>query len=264
MRALFSFFVIFVGTLIAAPETPQSGQTAEQVIEILGDPIGTIELRDKTLLLYPRGEITLREGLVTSVDLMDPAQFEAEQAILHEERADWLLRQERRAARQKSLGEAIRAEKLKDPGFAALPAKERLDFWREFQIKYPQVNVDDPIAAAVASYESELSELRSRQRIAALEKRVAQAENEAATARLETEKLREELAQLREKQRYGLRYYTDPRPSGGHYYYRPPTVTIFTNDSGTNRIETERYPNLIKKNTRSTGHPAELILNLID
>jgi len=219
-------------TLRAGAVPVQTGQTFEQVTEALGKPMGSIELRGKMLLLYPQGEITLKEGLVTEIDLMSDEQFADDQERLRLEREEWLIDQERRRVAHKEEGESLRASKMSSSAFASLPAKDKVDYWRSFQIRYPAVDASEQIASALASYETELEELRSQQRIAELEARVAQAEKETATARLETEKLRKETERTESSRYYGLRYYTDPVINTSRYYYRPPTVTIFTNSNG--------------------------------
>jgi hypothetical protein len=152
---------------------------------------------------------------------------------LRVERDGWLLNQERRRIAHKEEGESVRAVKIKSNAFAALPAKDKVDYWRTFQIRYPSVDASEQIASALNSYETELEELRSQQRIAELETRVAQAEKEAAAARLETERLRDETERTDRSRNYGLRYYIDPVISSNSYYYRPPTVTIFDNGNVT-------------------------------
>lgn len=208
--------------------TIEPGQTNAQVLEALGKPMGTIELREKTLLLYPQGEVTLKEGVVTEIDLMSEEQFEADQERLAREREEWLEQQERLAALRLEEGEALRASKMQSRAFASLPAKDRVEYWRSFQTRYPEVDVSPQIAKALESYQTELEELRSQQRIAELEARVAQAEKEAATARLETEQLREDTERAERSRHYGLRHYSDPVIRSNRYYYRPPTITIFT------------------------------------
>ena len=226
-------FLFFCTALLPASAVIEIGQTTSQVLETLGDPIGTIELRKKTLLLYPQGEVTLKEGVVKEFDLMSDKQFAVDQERLRVERDEWLLDQERRRVAHKEEGESLRAVKIKSNAFAALPAKDKMDYWRSFQIRYPSIDASEQIANALKSYETELEELRSQQRIAELETRVAQAEKEAAAARLETEKLRDETERTERSRNYGLRYYIDPVISSHSFYYRPPTVTIFDNGNVT-------------------------------
>jgi len=159
---------------------------------------------------------------------MSDAEFEAEQERLKKEREEWLVEKARMEKARTEEGESIRAAKRSSGAFASLSAKDRVDYWRGFQIRYPKVDVSEDLARALESYETELAELKSQQRIAQLEARVAKAEQEAANARLETQRLKEETERSRESNRYSLRYYRDPvvRP---RYIYRPPTVTIFSN-----------------------------------
>lgn len=234
MKAPFTLLCLLVcSSILAAAPAIELGQSEESVLENLGKPMGTIGLRDKTLLLYPQGEVTIEEGKVSQIDLMDPEEFAADQERLAREREEWLAEQERLKAIHVQEGEALKSEKLQSRAFAALPAKDRVDYWRTFQIRYPTIDVSEQIAGALESYEVELAELRSQQRIAELEARVAKAEQEAATARLETEQLREETEEAKRKSRfYGLRYYTE-YPSNHRYYYRPPTITIYDSNTGT-------------------------------
>ncbi len=49
---------LLVPTLLSSANSKiEVGQTLEQTIEALDKPIGIIEFRDKTLLLYPQGEV---------------------------------------------------------------------------------------------------------------------------------------------------------------------------------------------------------------
>jgi hypothetical protein len=201
------------------------GQTLEQTIEALGKPVGIIELRDRTLLLYPQGEVTLRDDKVSNIDLMSDEQFAADQERLRLEREDWLIQQEKLSAARLKEGEDLKAYKKQSSTFAALPANDRVDYWRSFQIRFPELDVSSEIARALEGYAVELTELKTQHKIAELETRVALAEQQAAAARLETEKLRNETAAL-SRSNFGLRSYTTPY---NNYYYRPPTITIYPN-----------------------------------
>ncbi len=224
-----ALFTFFVATGLFAQANLEVGDHLETALEKLGKPIGTIELRDKTLLLYPQGEVELRDGEVIEFDLMTEAEFAADQERLRREREEWEAEQARRIAAHTEEGEAIKAAKMSSSAFAALPAKDKVDYWRSFQIRYPAVDVSSELARALEGYETELAELRAQQRIAELEARVARAEQEATSARLETQRLKEEAERNRESTRYGLRYYYDGPTYHPRYIYRPPTVTIFTN-----------------------------------
>ncbi|MGB0412846.1 MAG: hypothetical protein ACPGJU_00235 [Coraliomargarita sp.] len=229
MKAIVPLFFLSASLAVAAATKIELGITQEAAVEALGKPVGDLILRDKTILLYPQGEITIEDGKVTHIDLMTDDEFNAHQETLRVERENHLQQQAEAKAAYTAQGEAAKTAKLQDGAFTAKPAKERVDYWRKFQRQYPTVDVSKQIENALADYQKEIKELKDQEKIAALEIRVAQAEKEAAAARLETEKLRKEAERLRQQQNYGLRYYTDPVPYYRNYYYRPPTVIIHSN-----------------------------------
>lgn len=229
MKAIVPLFFLSVSLTFATSTKVELGMAQEAALEALGKPVGDLILRNKTILLYPQGEITIEDGTVTHIDLMTDAEFDAHQETLRVEREKHLQQKAEAEAAYTAQGEATKADKLQNPAFAVKPAKERVDYWRKFQGQYPTVDVTEQIESALANYQTEIKELKDQERIAALEIRVAQAEKEAAAARLETEKLRKEAERLRQQKNYGLRYYTDPVPYRRNYYYRPPTVIIHSN-----------------------------------
>ena len=225
---LLSLFSLLLSFQWASASEVNIGDDLKTTLDKLGKPIGMIELREKTLLLYPEGEVTLKEDAVVEIDLMSDEDFEAEQARLRIEREEWLIEQAKREELHQKEGQSILVDKRGSTAFAALPAKDRVDYWRSFQIRYPSIDASEDLARALESYDTELDELRSQQQLAKLQSRVAQAEQKAAAAQLETEKLKAEAERTRQSTRYGLRYYYDPVVNP-RYVYRPPTVTIFSN-----------------------------------
>lgn len=226
--------ILFSSLALAASPSVELGNTEKETIDILGKPMGTIQLREKTLLLYPQGEITLRKDSVTEIDMMTDEEFEADQERLRIEREEWLANEAMRKATLKKEGLALKAEKLKSNSFAALPAKDRVDYWRSFQIRYPSIDVSEHIGAALQGYKVELEELKTQQRIAELEARVAEAEKDAALAQLEAKKAREELEADRYNNDYNSNSYGNTFVRR-NYYYRPPTVTIYTKNHSYNK-----------------------------
>jgi len=233
MKAITLLCLAIPSLLLASNNEVKIGSTQEDVLKALGKPIGNVDLRERVLWLYPQGELTIKDGIVTDIDLMDDEAFANHQKQLEEERSKWQKQQEQAKAERISTGEALKREKLKSSSFAALPSKDRVDYWRTFQARYPEVDVSDEIGAALTSFQTELKELETHERIAALEARLAEAEKETAAARLEAEKLRKEAEALRQQKTYGLRYYKDPVPYNRNYYYRPPTVIIHSGNGAT-------------------------------
>ena len=237
------------------------GDDLETTLNKLGKPVGTIELREKTLLLYPKGEVVLKNDAIVEIDLISEAEYAAEQAQLEKERQEWQIEKAKRAAARIKEGKSILAAKRGSSAFAALPAKARVAYWRNFQIRYPQVDASSELDRALESYQTELAELRTQQQIAQLQTRVAEAEKEAAAARLETKKLKDAAQRNRQPTRYGLRYYYDPvvRP---RYIYRPPTVTIFSN--GTVTTTNQQKPDYRKFRTPNSHGTAERVARILD
>lgn len=178
------------GFLTAGAANIKPGQSSQQAISILGDPIGTLELGNKTILIYPQGDLTLRDDKVSNIDLMTDAQFAAEQERKHLEREEWLMKQEKLAADRFKEGSQLKSDKLQSGTFAALPAKQRVDYWRSFQMRYPEVDVTEELTAALEDRQTELAEEQTLRRIAELEARVARAEQAAIAAQTENESLR--------------------------------------------------------------------------
>ncbi|MGJ8654261.1 MAG: hypothetical protein ACSHX8_13460 [Opitutaceae bacterium] len=256
---LFSITLFLAFALSMNAEPIKIGDNLETTLEQLGKPMGTIELRDKTLLLYPQGEITLKNDKVSDVDLMDDAEFEADQERLRIEREEWLAQKAKLDAERIENGKQIKAAKISSSAFAALPAKDRVDYWRSFQIRFPEIDVSEEIGTALQSYQVELAELKSQHQIAELEARIAVAEKEAAEARLEAEKARDEATAQRRVDSRRFLYYTDPvvnRP----YYYCPPTVTIHSNGS----VNTTHGNTTTKRYFNSTYQPKVGVRSVFD
>jgi hypothetical protein len=55
--------VLIGGSLCATAAIIERDFTADQVVDMLGKPMGIIELKDKTLYLYPQGDVTFRSNI---------------------------------------------------------------------------------------------------------------------------------------------------------------------------------------------------------
>ena len=67
-------FVLIVCTTATAAEV-QLGQAREEVVAILGIPQGRLKDHGVETLIYPRGEVTLTQGLVTQIQLMSTEEY---------------------------------------------------------------------------------------------------------------------------------------------------------------------------------------------
>ncbi len=171
--SLLRFFCIavFLTHSVFAAATPEAGMTPQEVRNILGEPQGRMEMGAAEWWVYPRGKVSFRDGKVTEVDLMDAETFAARQVADAEERA-----------RRHEEGLALRAERLQDVSFLALPAEERLRYWSDFQNRFPGVDVFTQVATARAEVNALDAARRDSLRLANLEWRVRDAEMQAQQA----------------------------------------------------------------------------------
>ena len=225
MKSLLIVPALLLSSFVQAYTLPLIGTDKSSIIAELGEPDGTVAMRDKQLLLYPQGEITIQNGQAIKVNMMAEAAFIAHQAKLKIERAEWAERSALLAAANQAQGEQIKATKLNSAAFAQLPARNQLAFWNEFQFAYPNVDVRTQVSDADDVYQAELAEMRAKEELSQLKAQIAEAEKATAEAELEAQKLRNA---LNRRPQYGLRYYTDPVIQR-HVYYPRQKVTVYSN-----------------------------------
>lgn len=185
LLALFATLVVLPFPLAAV----DSGDTREAVIAELGQPTGTASVGSSAILFYDRGEVKLRDGRVTTVNLVSAETLAAREAA----EAEALQRREEaelaRLERLEAQGRATYAAKKADTRFATLPALEQLTFWRTFAARYPTISVEAEITSLLelANHELRLREIAAENdaRLAELEARLAATEDQAARAERE-------------------------------------------------------------------------------
>ena len=215
MKILSAFVItafLTFGFLFADSSEIKIGHSQSDVTNLLGAPIGTLILGDKTILMYPQGDVTLRGNKVSTFDLMSDSEFTAEQERKRLEREEWRIQQEKLSAARLKVGKKLKAAKLKSSAFAALSAKQQIDYWRSFQIRYPEVGVNEQITGALEVYQAELKAQMTEKRIAELEARIARAEQAAIKAQNENERLRNQLSTQSYSYNSRYNYSTLPYP----------------------------------------------------
>lgn len=262
MKHLITLLIILSlpALLSGATQKIKRGQTIEQTTQILGDPVGSIVLGDKTILIYPQGKVTLLKNKVSTIDLMSDIEFAAELERKRFEREEWLIQQEKRSAARLKEGTRIKAERLTSIAFISLPAKNRFDYWRSFQIRYPEVDVTEQISQTLEAHKVELAALETEKRIAELEARTARAEQAAAEA-------------ARENDRLNNRLFTQPCAYNTILPYRPyypqRQVVVRSGSRNVTRHPSACYGNhrnkrkevLVNNESESTAERASRILN---
>jgi len=184
------------------------GDPAELVRALLGEPRGYLGSAGHEILVYPRGKIEIRDGLVVDVDLVSSEEAER----LRSERERALAQRRAQEARERERlrieGIKVKEDALSDPGFPSLSPSARLAFWREFSMTYPDVPVDLELAKARAMVREEQKRRRDELRLVALERRLAEAERQAERAEREAREAR------RRWNRYDVWYVP---PCAGYY-----------------------------------------------
>jgi hypothetical protein len=127
------------------------GDDEATAIRILGKPMGWSQRGEFKILYYgDRGTVAIRKGKVSSYNLI--SAHEAIQAKAERARRDAARREAVAAesARLRNAGMAEKSRKKSDVRFLQLPPAERLAYWKEFQLNYPEVSVQTEIADASA------------------------------------------------------------------------------------------------------------------
>src|SRR5689334_15458512 len=70
---------------LAAEVAP--GDTLEEAVATLGSPRGRLQVAGRNLVYFERGEIEVRDGRVTRVDLLTPEEYAAQQAREEQQRS---------------------------------------------------------------------------------------------------------------------------------------------------------------------------------
>ena len=157
----------------------RAGDSMQTVIDILGRPQGVIEMGEKQVLFFDRGEIVLKGGSVVKVDILTAEahqqdRVEKERARQESERMAEVRRQQRIER-----GEIQKRKKLSDPLFLSAAAGDRLRYWSKFRRNYPEVDISAELNEAQSKYKAEVERIEQERRIAELEERVRLAEDRA-------------------------------------------------------------------------------------
>ncbi len=151
------------------------GDSVEKMLEVLGEPNGKMESGDFSIYYFKLGTVKLKSDKISSLDIISEAEWQNRQ------NAEAVAR-----AENTQKGEEILASIIDDEKFAALPAENRLAFWEQFRIDYPDVDIYVLYSQAKVEADIIADEKAARQReddrLNSLERRVMMAEAEARNA----------------------------------------------------------------------------------
>lgn len=163
------------------------GLSEFQVIQKLGEPMGSIDMLDARILMFERGNLVLQNDRVSASYLLTEEEYRLQMLAREDARKRWRAIEEERLKIIKERAIGLKEDKLKDPSFLALPLEQQINFWRSFQAVNPEVSIEPFFSDLLLQYRELLDDKRVEQlsadykeRIAAAEERVAQARKEAA------------------------------------------------------------------------------------
>jgi len=189
-----TWFVFLLMTAVAAgPPAAASdsgglvvGDSLDTVLAVLGQPQGRLRKGDTEILLYDRGNVDVRNGVVVAHSVVSEAEHTRREEEAARKRETQRAAEAAERARIHEEGVLLRDARLADPDFAALPPEERVRVWREFRKQYPSVLLPAEYQAALTALEAELNRqsqtAEQERKIAELEQRVRDAEYAAGQA----------------------------------------------------------------------------------
>lgn len=151
------------------------GASMADVSDTFGKPRGRFSSGNTVIFSYERGTVTFTGGKVTGVNMVSPEEAERKRLEKQRHAAERLAAEA--AARQARMdeGAAERARTLADPTFTNRTAHAQIEYWRDFQIRFPEVPVAAeiaPLADALANAEREKA---AEQRVS-LDRQIAELE----------------------------------------------------------------------------------------
>lgn len=142
------------------------GDTLAEAVAALGAPRGRLQVAGRHLVYFERGEIELRDGRVTRVDLLTPEEQAARLAREEQQRS---MRETRRNELI-AAGTAERDAKLADENFRSAPLAYQVTYWQNFAARYPGVAISEPFTIArlklAEQLEEKAREARQREELA--------------------------------------------------------------------------------------------------
>lgn len=174
-RKLYPLILVMVLPLAMVAREVAIGDSAVQVREELGAPRGHMQVGERDVLYFDRGEVTLSGGRVSRVAV----RSREEQAAFESKQAASAARADETRNRLMEEGRTLMAGKLSDPVFQATPYSYQVSFWENFSQRYP-VSAAEPLLIArarlaeqAAKVEADRAHTEQAQRMADLAERVA-------------------------------------------------------------------------------------------
>jgi hypothetical protein len=149
---LFSFSIWFP---LSGNDETLLGLSRDGLLEALGKEQGSIGLYDKEILIYPRGKITLVDGIVTNVSFVSQEEYIQQTIESKKREAQFAEEKERLHREELDRANTLKNDKLSDPDFLKLPLEKQIVYWRQFKKDYPEVNIEPDFKNLIDRFKEE-------------------------------------------------------------------------------------------------------------
>ena len=168
MKKLVAGLLLVCSPLCLVAADPVAGDSRERVLDLLGNPRGTMNIKGTEVLFFERGSVELAGGKVTEVKLVTDEQLSRQRvAAERKSKQDALARAELLKA-----GEEEKKKALADDALAKKSGAEQVAFWQNLAKAYPGVEVGPELQKAQEIVQQE----ERRKQEAAMAARKAQEE----------------------------------------------------------------------------------------
>jgi hypothetical protein len=154
-----AILLLLVAPVLAHATDIHPGDSLDTVRAALGAPRSQMQLGDKLVLLYDRGQVRLVDGKVVSTSFLSAEDLAAQQA--QQKAADDQAAQLR--AERIAEGQALKAQVLSDPRFVYARPADQLSFWQKFHVRYPEVPCDREYKTAFARQQQFAAQVAAQQ-----------------------------------------------------------------------------------------------------
>jgi hypothetical protein len=158
MKAL-AVLLLVAAPMLAHATDIHPGDSLAAVEAVLGAPRSQMQLGDKLVLVYDRGQVRLVDGKVVSTSFRSAEDVAAQQA----QEKDAADQAAQLRAQRITEGQALKAQVLADPRFLYAQPADQLVFWQKFHLHYPEVSCDDEYKVALIHQQQFAAQLAAQQ-----------------------------------------------------------------------------------------------------
>ena len=128
----------------------QLGDNLEAVRDAYGKPLGTANRGDLQIVMYPRGQVEMKNGKVVAIKMISERTYEAKKVRkAHRIEMEKKLAEKEKEERLQQAEDKL-AEVLADPAFDEKTPVEQVTFWRGFKKDNPELDIEPFLKEALS------------------------------------------------------------------------------------------------------------------